>query len=330
MLKFGKLYPKTFAGIQGVRSLMSAAFSPPTTDFPLITTNELANNLDKVVILDNSWFFGSKSKEFEESHIPGSRFFDIDKVADLSDGRLPHMYPSEKRLLEGLEAVGVGKDDHVVFYDRIGTFSSLRGWWTFKIAGFHNVSVLNGGLRKWIEENRPLEGGKVEPTPISPSYVPPKLNIDLSNIVNLKYVKHTLGKGENKEKLWDTRPSGRFTGEAPDPRGLPSGRIPNSANIPFPLFSNEDGTFKSVDELRLLIAAHNVDVNSPVVCMCGSGVTATTLVFALYLLGKKTGVKVYDGSWTEWSLTHLDGDDENTRQEWFESNLKEPLGFPPK
>jgi len=101
------------------------------------------------------------------------------------------------------------------------------------------------------------------------------------------------------EEALDARSAARFSGEEADPRGLASGHIPGSRNLPFDALLNPDGTFKSRNEIRAAFAAAGVDPAKPLVATCGSGVTASVLLFAAALLGRGD-IALYDGSWSEW------------------------------
>jgi thiosulfate/3-mercaptopyruvate sulfurtransferase len=103
------------------------------------------------------------------------------------------------------------------------------------------------------------------------------------------------------EEVVDARSAARFTGAEADPRGLASGHIPGSKNVPYSDLLNADGTFKSKDELRAAFDAAGVDLSKPLVTTCGSGVTAAVVSFAAALIGKEDG-GLYDGSWSEWGL----------------------------
>src|SRR4029453_7697175 len=96
--------------------------------------------------------------EFEEGHIPGAVFFDIDRIADTS-ASLPHMLPSPEGFAASVGALGIGSDDRVIVYDVRGTVSAARVWWTFRAFGHQRVAVLDGGLAVWRSQGRPLERG---------------------------------------------------------------------------------------------------------------------------------------------------------------------------
>jgi thiosulfate/3-mercaptopyruvate sulfurtransferase len=106
--------------------------------------------------------------------------------------------------------------------------------------------------------------------------------------------------GTRAAQVLDARSAGRFAGTEPEPRaGLRGGHIPGSLNLPYETLYRPDGTLKSPDELGAAVRAAGVDPGMPVVTTCGSGVTASVLALALYLLGRRDAA-VYDGSWSEW------------------------------
>ena len=102
------------------------------------------------------------------------------------------------------------------------------------------------------------------------------------------------------DPVLDARGKGRFEGSEADPRpGVGVGHIPGARNIPYASVYNENGSFKSPDELRQLFAAAGSDPSKPFIASCGSGVTANSLIFAAHLLGNDSA-RLYDGSWSEW------------------------------
>ena len=141
------------------------------TQTSLIETEELARELDApdLVILDASWHMPSEGRnaraEYLAEHIPGALFFDIDEIADTKSA-LPHMLPPPEKFSSRMRSMGIGDGSRIVVYDSAGLFSAARVWWTFRVMGVQDVSVLNGGLPKWKREGRPLESG--EPTASAP------------------------------------------------------------------------------------------------------------------------------------------------------------------
>ncbi|MGY9049207.1 MAG: sulfurtransferase, partial [Rhodobacterales bacterium] len=135
-----------------------------TQDDPktLVSTDWLARHLrdPDLRILDASWHMPDAGRdpraEFEATHIPGARFFDIDAISD-SRSDLPHMAPPIEKFMSRLRALGVGDGHQVVVYDSVGIFSAARVWWLFRLMGQMDIAVLDGGLAKWLSEGREVE-----------------------------------------------------------------------------------------------------------------------------------------------------------------------------
>ncbi|MFN3584969.1 3-mercaptopyruvate sulfurtransferase [Phenylobacterium sp.] len=229
---------------------------------------------------------------YEQGHIPGAVFFDINGIADLATD-LPHMLPSPNAFAQAARELGLSRDATVVVYDAHGIYSAPRVWWTLRTMGYPKVFVLDGGLRKWREEDRliTVEAPQPAPVPVDAAFRPELVR-------DIEQVKGHLAAGD--AQLVDARSAGRFRGETPEPRaGLRSGRMPGALNLPFDQVVNPDGTLKSEGELREAFLEARVDLTKPIVTTCGSGVTAAVLALALARLGRED-VAVYDGSWTEW------------------------------
>jgi thiosulfate/3-mercaptopyruvate sulfurtransferase len=252
-----------------------------------------------VIVLDGSWHLPTANRdpkaEYLAEHIPGAVFFDIDELVD-EKSQLPHMLPSTIKFSSRMKKMGIGDGMKVVVYDSHGLFSAARVWWTFRAMGHEDVAVLDGGLKKWKAEGRPLEDGP--PTKRFERHFTPLQNAglirDMADIIQLVACKNC--------QLVDARPAGRFEGRDVEPRpGLRSGHIPGSRNVPSSSVLNADGTMKSRDELLAIFSAAGIDPKAPVVTTCGSGVTASILSLALAVIGQ-TNAAVYDGSWAEWGL----------------------------
>jgi len=265
----------------------------------LVETEWLASHLDTpaLVILDGSMHLPTAKRdakaEYLAGHIPGALFFDIDEIAD-EKSPLPHMLPSATKFASRMKKMGVGDGMHVVAYDSEGLYSAARVWWMFRAMGHEQVQVLNGGLKKWKAEGRPLEDGP--PRRRTERHYTARLNAGL--VRDVGDVKALIaGKAA---QIVDARAANRFEGTVPEPRqGLRSGHIPGSRNVPFASLLNPDGTLKPAAELQAIFAKAGVDPGKPVVASCGSGVTAGVIALALALLGRPDAA-VYDGSWTEW------------------------------
>mgnify|MGYP000131930420 CR=1 FL=1 len=265
----------------------------------LTETDELAAELDApdIVIIDASWYMPGDGKdaqaEYLEEHIPGAIFFDIDEIADLKSS-LPHMLPPPEKFSSRMRSMGIGDGSRIVVYDSKGIFSAARVWWTFRVMGVEDVTVLNGGLPKWKREGLPLESG--EPRLRSARHFTSRRNADLVRDVSDM---QALLKDHSAE-IVDARSADRFEGRVPEPRpGLRSGHIPGAHNVPYGKLLKQDGTLKSTAELEALFSEAGVDLTKPVVTSCGSGITASVLALALATMGHRR-TAVYDGSWAEW------------------------------
>ena len=261
------------------------------------STGELAAKLGDpdLGVIDGSWHLPHTGRlgavEFRLGHIPGAVFFDIDAIADL-DSPLPHMLPKPDALAKAMSALGLGDGMRFVVYDVLGLYAAARVWWTLRAYGVEEVRILEGGLVKWIAENRPLETGDPHPKPRSFS---PRLNPRF--VASLDEVRAALASGS--AQVVDARSAERFRGEAPEPRpGLKRGHIPGSFNLPFADVV-EHGRLKSVDALKSVFAEHKVDLARPIIATCGSGVSAAILALAAEEAGGEVA-GLYDGSWSEW------------------------------
>jgi len=263
----------------------------------LVSTDWLASQIGApdLSIIDASWYLPAQNRngqaEYLERHIPGAVFFDIDAVADTATN-LPHMLPTPEGFAAMVGAMGISNSDRIVVYDGAGLFSAARVWWSFRVMGARSVQILDGGLPKWLAEDRPTEAGPVtRPTKTFAPTFHPEL------VVGLPEMRELVASGERT--ILDARPADRFKGEAPEPRpGLASGHMPGAGNVPVGLLS-ANGQLKSAEELRALFAERGLDLTKPIVTSCGSGVTASTLTLALTTAGAKD-VALYDGSWAEW------------------------------
>ena len=263
---------------------------------PVVSTAWLAERLGSVRVVDGSWHMPAEARdgraEYLQRHVPGAVFFDIDHVAD-HDTDLPHMLPTPEAFAQAAGALGLSRDAEIVVYDVHGVRSAARVWWTLRAMGFDKVRVLDGGLRKWLAEGRPVETGEVVPEPVA---VTPRFDPEL--VRNAADVEAILQSGA--ARMLDARSTARVRGEAPAPRaGLRPGHMPGAANLPWEQVIAEDGTLRPTHELRALFEQAGVDLARPIVTTCGSGVTASVLALALARLGLDR-TPVYDGSWSEW------------------------------
>ena len=274
------------------------------TDDLLVSTDWLAAHLDdpKVRIVDASFkmpgILPLPKDDYLAAHIPGAVFFDVDAVSDHGNP-LPHMFPSAAQFGRDVGGLGIGNDDTVVVYDAGGWVAGPRAWWMFLSYGHDKVHVLDGGLKKWCAEGRPVQSGALTPDPVTFN-----ASLDPNRVRNIQQMIDNVARGA--EQVIDARSGERFEGRVAEPRpGLRSGHIPGSRNLPYNnLFDPGTGAMNPLEDLRKAFAAAGVALDKPIVTSCGSGVSALVLTLALYRLGAR-GIALYDGSWSEWGL--LDG-----------------------
>ncbi len=275
-----------------------------TNPHALVDTAWLADNLNnpEVCVVDATFFLPTMKRdagaEFEQCHIPGAVFFDIDAIAE-ENTDLPHMLPDAATFGREAGRLGIGNTTLVVAYDvHCGSAAASRVWWTFRVFGHQRVAVLDGGLPKWRNEGHPTEKGTPSPdvkrfqTTMNRAMVRSADDL-LANIAG------------HAEQVIDARSAGRFAGADPEPRpAKKAGHIPGSLNQPFnDLIDPEAGVVRSASEIAATFDHAGVDRTRPIVTTCGSGVTAAFVSFSLYLIGVGNAA-VYDGSWAEWGNRH--------------------------
>jgi thiosulfate/3-mercaptopyruvate sulfurtransferase len=228
-------------------------------------------------------------------HVPGSVL--IDWKADINDP-LTRNIVTKQACESLLQRVGVNDDTTLVLYGDFNNWFAAFAFWVFKYYGYKDVRLMNGGRKKWLEEDKPV-------TKDIPSHAKGNFKAsepDSSIRVFLRYVRDTLG----SKILVDVRGPKEFTGEILAPPEYPTehaqrgGHIPGAVNIPWGQAVNEDGTFKSAEELQKLYQSKGVAADKEVISYCRIGERSSHTWFVLkYLLGYPN-VKNYDGSWTEW------------------------------
>jgi thiosulfate/3-mercaptopyruvate sulfurtransferase len=233
---------------------------------------------------------------YQQGHIPGAIGWSWS--TQLCDTMVRDVIP--KANLEALlSASGIGNDTTVVLYGDNNNWFAAWALWQMKLYGHQDVRLMNGGRKKWVAESRVMTTD--EPHPETKRYL--ARDPDLSLRAFLPEVQAVLR--TNGTVLVDVRSPQEFTGEILSPPGLPEtcqrgGHIPGAKSIPWAKACNEDGTFKSYEELTQLYEGFGVTRSRPVIAYCRIGERSSHTWFVLkYLLGFQN-VKNYDGSWTEW------------------------------
>ncbi|MCL4880168.1 MAG: sulfurtransferase [Anaerolineae bacterium] len=262
----------------------------------LVSTDWVAENLNtpgvRLVEIDVE-----TSTYAEKGHLPGAVAFNW--TSQLQDQELRDII-SQENFEALLSEAGISKDDHVVIYGDNNNWFAAYAFWLFKYYNHENVSLMNGGRKRWELDGRDF----VSDVPAYPrsNYKVDKINKEFR--ADRDYILPRLGK--NGFGLVDVRSPDEYTGKVLAPPGLTEtaqrgGHIPGASNIPWAKAVNEDGTYKSAEELRALYRAEGIDENADeIVAYCRIGERSSHSWFALkYLLGYKN-VRNYDGSWTEW------------------------------
>jgi thiosulfate/3-mercaptopyruvate sulfurtransferase len=264
----------------------------------LVTSEWLAANLDApgLAVLDASYHLPAAARDpqadFAAAHIPGARLLGLASLFD-AGSPVPYAFPTPEQLAERLASLGVGPDDAIVIYDDSAIRTAARAWFVLTASGRGNVAILDGGFAKWRNEARPLESGAADIAPTAPSAftAPDRVRTKADMLANLE---------THAAQVLDARSPDRVYGSGIDPvHGGQNGRIPGAKNLPFNAVFNADGTYKSPDELRKLLTEAGIDLSQPITASCGSGVTASVVLFALHLVGVDDAA-LYDGSWSEW------------------------------
>jgi len=233
---------------------------------------------------------------YKEGHVPGAIAWAWN--SQLAD-QVRRDILSKEDFERLLSSSGIGNDTTVVLYGDNNNWFAAWAFWQLKIYGHRDARIINGGRKKWLAEGRELSTEAPAPPRVHYKAQP----ADLSLRAFLPQAQEASRSGS--AKLVDVRSPQEFTGEILSPPGLPEtcqrgGHIPGARNIPWGKACNEDGTFKTFDELKNLYAAEAVDGSRPVVAYCRIGERSSHTWFVLrYLLGYKS-VTNYDGSWTEW------------------------------
>jgi thiosulfate/3-mercaptopyruvate sulfurtransferase len=237
-----------------------------------------------------------ENNTYEQGHIRGAIAWSWQR--QLSDQVRRDVVPQEQ-FEQLLSTAGISPDTTVVLYGDNNNWFAAWAFWQLKIYGHRDVRLLNGGRKKWLQEGREL-------TLDVPSYQPARYQAqkpDLSIRAFLPDVQRAVTGGS--AELVDVRSPQEFTGEILAPPGLPEtaqrgGHIPGARSIPWGKAANEDGTFKTPEELKAIYGAEGIDGSKPVIAYCRIGERSSYSWFVLkYLLGYNNVVN-YDGSWTEW------------------------------
>ncbi|HXH06028.1 MAG TPA: sulfurtransferase [Vicinamibacterales bacterium] len=270
---------------------MAAQYAHPEA---LVSTAWVAEHLNdpKVRIVE----VDVDTTAYEQGHIPGAVGWNWS--TQLCDTLVRDVIP-KAQLERLLGESGIDNDTTVVLYGDNNNWFAAWAFWQLKLYGHQDARIMDGGRKKWLEEGRELttEVPRIAPTRYRASDPDLRIRAFLPEVQALAR--------EHSAALVDVRSPQEFTGEILAPPGLPEtcqrgGHIPGAVNVPWGKACNEDGTFKSREELEALYRSVGVTPDRPVITYCRIGERSSHTWFVLrYLLGYPD-VKNYDGSWTEW------------------------------
>ena len=261
----------------------------------LVDTDWLEQHIDddSVVVAE----VDEDTSAYEKGHIPNA--ISIDWENDLHD--LPRReFVSSEQLAKLLGEKGISNDNTIVLYSGNNNWFAAYAYWLLKYRGVENVKLLNGGRKKWELESRLLT--QDEPNRSAATFTPgaeqPQLRAFRDDVIK---------RAQEGGRAWvDVRSPEEFRGELLAPPHLPQeqaqvpGHIPGASNVTWSKTVNEDGTFKSRDELEKLYAEEGITSDKDVVAYCRIGERSSHSWFVLRELLGFEDVKNYDGSWTEY------------------------------
>jgi len=234
---------------------------------------------------------------YEKGHIEGA--FGWNWTTDLH-AKVGRDYVDQAELSALLSAAGVDADTTVVLYGGNNNWFAAYAYWILKLRGFDHVKLLDGGRKKWELESRPL-------TQVVPDHAATGFSIAGPDRPEIRALRdEVLSKVGTGVGLVDVRSPEEFRGEKLAPDHLPQeqaqvpGHIAGAANIPWAKAANDDGTFRSADELKSLYESEGITPDSEVIAYCRIGERSSHTWFALQELLGYPNVKNYDGSWTEY------------------------------
>jgi thiosulfate/3-mercaptopyruvate sulfurtransferase len=256
---------------------------------PVVDIAWLRGREDELVLADVRWYLDGRNGRdaYDEGHLPGAVFVDLDRwlagPASPADGR--HPLPDPDVFASGMGELGIGDQSVVVAYDDAGGVIAARLVWMLRATG-HEAALLDGGLQAFdgrLEASAPIRG----PAAFTPRPWPEDRLADLE------------AAADPANTVLDARPRERYVG-AIDPIDPRAGHIPGARSLPCRENLERDGRLLAVDELRRRFLAAGVGGGRPVVCYCGSGVTACHNLLAIEHAGLGHG-RLYAGSWSQYA-----------------------------
>ncbi|MFL5679812.1 MAG: sulfurtransferase [Chloroflexota bacterium] len=258
---------------------------------PLTDAQTLASRLGSpgLVVADVRWYLGKPGegrRRYDEAHVPGAIFVDVDTELTARDGPGRHPLPSVSEFAARMSALGIGDTDEVVAYDDVGGTIAARLWWMLDVLG-RRATVLDGGLPAWLAAGLPVTS--------EPSRLPPATFTPLARTWPGTVDRETLKARLGSVVVLDARAGARYRGEI-EPIDPAPGHIPTAISAPADANLGADGRFLPPKALRETFGAFGGDV----VTSCGSGITACHNALAMRAAGLPDPL-LYPGSYSDWS-----------------------------
>ncbi|MGZ5388515.1 MAG: sulfurtransferase [Aeromicrobium sp.] len=259
----------------------------------LVTTDWVEDHLSdpSIVLIE----VDEDTEAYDKGHIAGA--IKLDWRKDLQDG-VRHDFISKDRLEALLSERGVSNDDTVVFYGGNNNWFAAYAYWYLKLYGHDNLRLLDGGRKKWELESRELTAEV--PTRAATTYVAKEPDNDI------RAFRDEVIAAVGVKNLIDVRSPDEFAGRLLAPAHLPqeaaqiAGHIPTAGNVPWSKAANDDGTFRSDEELKALYAGVGLDEHKDTIAYCRIGERSSHTWFVLHEILGYPNVKNYDGSWSEY------------------------------
>jgi len=267
---------------------------------PLLSGQEavqFARN-SRMTPIDATWYMEkqgvpqSPEELFSDRRLPGASRFDIDALGDPAS-ELPHMLPSSSMMQAFASKAGISSlSDPILVYVHPNSFNAPRVWWTFRVFGFTNVAILQGGIRMWEEAGGAVEASSASEveTPLIP------LKVNDRWVLSLRDMRDNVA--SQQLAMVDTRSA----------RSYSVGHIPGAISVPYETMLQEDwDCMKSPQALAQEFRKKGIDLTKTVMATCGSGVSTCIFVFGAHLLGTPLDLlPVYDGSFAQWGHARMD------------------------
>ncbi|SDX19683.1 thiosulfate sulfurtransferase [Amycolatopsis xylanica] len=259
----------------------------------LVTTQWAEENLDTPGVVFAE--VDEDTTAYDNGHIRGAVKFDWRK--DLQDG-VRRDFVNKEGFEKLLSEKGISNDDRVILYGGNNNWFAAYAYWYFKLYGHENVQLLDGGRKKWELDGRELNSDEVKRA--ATDYKAQEQDL------SIRAFRDEVVAAIGASNFVDVRSPDEFSGKLLAPAHLPQeqsqvpGHIPGALNVPWAKVANEDGTFKTEDEIKELYSDEGLDESKSTIAYCRIGERSSIAWFALHELLGYSDVKNYDGSWTEY------------------------------